>query len=52
MLQKRQNGKSISFINDHDLTMGLAEIFGLFILPAVIILLSLALFILFKEEGE
>jgi hypothetical protein len=32
--------------------MGLAEIFGLFFLPALIILLSLGLFILFKEEGE
>jgi hypothetical protein len=32
--------------------MGIAEIFGLFILPALIILLSLGLFILFKEEGE
>jgi hypothetical protein len=32
--------------------MGLAEIFGLFILPSLIILLSLGLFIFFKEEGE
>jgi hypothetical protein len=32
--------------------MGLAEIFGLFILPVLIILLSVALFVLFKEEGE
>jgi hypothetical protein len=32
--------------------MGLTEIFGLFILPALIIFLSLGLFILFKEEGE
>ncbi len=32
--------------------MGLAEIFGLFILPAAIILLSLILYIFFKEEGE
>ena len=32
--------------------MGLAEIFGLFVLPALIILLSLGLFIFFKEEGE
>jgi hypothetical protein len=32
--------------------MGLAEIFGLFILPAAIILLSLILYIIFKEEGE
>jgi hypothetical protein len=32
--------------------MGFAEIFGLFILPALIILVSLGLFIFFKEEGE
>ena len=32
--------------------MDLAEIFGLFILPVTIILLSIILFILFKEEGE
>ncbi len=32
--------------------MGLAEIFALFILPASIIILSLILFIFFKEEGE
>jgi hypothetical protein len=32
--------------------MGLAEIFGLFVLPAAIILLSLILYIFFKEEGE
>jgi hypothetical protein len=32
--------------------MGLAEIFGLFILPAAIIVLSVVLFLLFKEEGE
>jgi len=32
--------------------MGFAEIFGLFILPAAIILLSLILYIFFKEEGE
>jgi hypothetical protein len=32
--------------------MGLAEIFGLFILPAAIIVLSIVLFLLFKEEGE
>ncbi len=32
--------------------MGFAEIFGLFILPAAIIFLSIILFILFKEEGE
>jgi hypothetical protein len=32
--------------------MGFAEIFGLFILPASIIILSVILFILFKEEGE
>jgi hypothetical protein len=32
--------------------MGLAEIFGLLILPAAIILLSLILYIFFKEEGE
>jgi len=29
-----------------------AEIFGLFILPSAIILLSIALYIFFKEEGE
>jgi len=32
--------------------MNIAEIFGLFLLPATIILLSLALYIFFKEEGE
>jgi len=32
--------------------MNFAEIFGLFILPAAIILLSLALYVFFKEEGE
>ena len=32
--------------------MGLAEIFGLFILPSAIILLSLVIYLLFKEEGE
>lgn len=32
--------------------MGLAEIFGLFILPGAIIVLSIALYLLFKEEGE
>jgi hypothetical protein len=32
--------------------MSFAEIFGLFILPSAIILLSLALYIFFKEEGE
>ncbi len=32
--------------------MGLAEIFGLFILPLAIILLSFLLYLLFKEEGE
>jgi len=32
--------------------MNIAEIFGLFILPAAIILLSLALYVFFKEEGE
>jgi len=32
--------------------MAFSEIFGLFILPALIILLSFGLFILFKEEGE
>jgi hypothetical protein len=32
--------------------MGLAEIFGLFILPAAIIILSVALYLFFKEEGE
>jgi len=32
--------------------MGLAEIFGLFILPAAIIILSIALYMFFKEEGE
>jgi hypothetical protein len=32
--------------------MGLAGIFGLFILPSVIILLSLFIYLFFKEEGE
>jgi hypothetical protein len=32
--------------------MGFAEIFGLFILPVLIILVSLGLFLFFKEEGE
>jgi hypothetical protein len=32
--------------------MELAEIFGLFILPGAIILLSVILYIFFKEEGE
>jgi len=32
--------------------MGLAEIFGLFILPSAIILLSFILYLFFKEEGE
>jgi hypothetical protein len=32
--------------------MSLAEIFGLFILPSAIILLSFLLFLLTKEEGE
>ena len=32
--------------------MNLAEIFGLFILPGAIILLSLILFAFFKEEGD
>jgi hypothetical protein len=32
--------------------MTLAEIFGLFILPSAIILLSIVLYIFFKEEGE
>jgi len=32
--------------------MSFAEIFGLFILPYAIILLSLVLYIFFKEEGE
>lgn len=32
--------------------MGFAEIFGLFLLPAAIILLSLAFFVFFREEGE
>ena len=32
--------------------MTLAEIFGLFILPSAIILLSVVLYIFFKEEGE
>ena len=32
--------------------MGIAEIFGLFLLPAAIIFLSVALYIFFKEEGE
>jgi hypothetical protein len=32
--------------------MDFAAIFGLFILPGLIIIVSLGLFILFKEEGE
>ena len=32
--------------------MDLAEIFGLFVLPAAIILLSLVLYVFFKEEGD
>jgi hypothetical protein len=32
--------------------MNLAEIFGLFLLPAGIILLSVLLYVFFKEEGE
>jgi hypothetical protein len=32
--------------------MGIAEVFGLFLLPAAIILLSLIFFLFFKEEGE
>ncbi len=32
--------------------MSIAEIFGLFLLPSAIILLSLILYIYFKEEGE
>jgi hypothetical protein len=32
--------------------MTLAEIFGLFLLPAAIILLSLVFYLFFKEEGE
>lgn len=32
--------------------MDLAEVFGLFILPVAIILLSLFLFVFFKEEGD
>ena len=32
--------------------MSLAEIFGLFILPSAIILLSFVLYLFFKEEGE
>jgi hypothetical protein len=32
--------------------MSFAEIFGLFLLPSAIILLSLAIYIFFKEEGE
>mgnify|MGYP005807678559 CR=1 FL=1 len=32
--------------------MTLAEIFGLFILPSAIILLSIVLYIFSKEEGE
>jgi hypothetical protein len=32
--------------------MTFAEIFGLFILPSAIILLSVVLYIFFKEEGE
>ncbi len=32
--------------------MDIAEIFGLFILPSAIILLSLLLFVFFKEEGD
>jgi hypothetical protein len=32
--------------------MTFAEIFGLFILPSAIILLSVVFYIFFKEEGE
>ncbi len=32
--------------------MSFIEVFGLFILPAGIILLSLIFFLFFKEEGE
>jgi hypothetical protein len=32
--------------------MSFAEIFGLFLLPSAIILLSLAIYLFFKEEGE
>jgi hypothetical protein len=32
--------------------MNFAEVFGLFLLPAGIILLSVLLYIFFKEEGE
>jgi hypothetical protein len=32
--------------------MDFAELFGLFILPAAILFLSLILYIFFKEEGE
>lgn len=32
--------------------MNFVEIFGLFILPSAIILLSVALYFFFKEEGE
>lgn len=32
--------------------MGPVEIFGLFILPTAIILLSLFIYLFFKEEGE
>jgi hypothetical protein len=32
--------------------MNIAEIFGLFLLPAAIILLSLVLYFLSKEKGE
>jgi hypothetical protein len=52
MPRRRPNGRSITFSRNHDLAMGFAEIFGLFILPALIILVSLGLFLFFKEEGE
>ena len=32
--------------------MGLAETFGLFILPSAIVLLSLIIYFFFKEKGE
>ena len=52
MPRRQQNGRSITFLKNLDLAMGLAAIFGLFILPALIIIVSLGLFFLFKEEGE
>ena len=52
MPQKLLNGRSITFIKSLELTMGFSEIFGLIILPALIILVSIGLFVFFKEEGE